>query len=78
MKLTLKIKPSALFKLRELIENDMEDAVSRLARFEEIGEDNLSDWDRDVRKALQKDLTSLEELHGAYLTALDSMVTWLE
>ena len=78
MKLTLKIKPDALFKLRVLIDDEMNLTVNRLMKYEEADPDALTEFDKLTRDSLRKDLTALEDLQGAYLTALDNMVTWIE
>lgn len=78
MKLTLKIKPDALFKLRILIDDEMNLTVDRLIRYEDADPDTLTEFDKLTRDSLRKDLTALEDLQSAYLTALDNMVTWIE
>ena len=78
MKLILKIKPEALFKLRILIEEELERTIKYLDQYEDRNIDELTDFEKEHKCLLEKDLTALENLHSAYFTAVDNMVTWIE
>ena len=78
MKLTLKIKPRAMFALKTLVEDELNNNLDSIARYDGIDEKDLDEWTKDRLKECKRQADLMDELQTALVEALDNMVTWLE